>query len=140
MSFRQASKLIAVVRKVPREQALSLGQERAYALVAYTEATPEADSPSTLVAAGAKVGGKPAAEASVREIIGATRETRAKAKATRPKTETERAKVKADEALVKALRSILREAGIGRAEIAVEGREVRVRISRATVERIVRGR
>jgi hypothetical protein len=53
VSLRQAAKLIAVVRKVPREQALLLGQERAYALVAYTGATPEPDSPAQLLAEGA---------------------------------------------------------------------------------------
>jgi hypothetical protein len=140
MSFRQASKLIAVVRKVPREQALALGQERAYALVVYTDATPEADSPSQLMATDAKVGGKPAAKASVREILDAARDTRAKVKASRPKTEAELKKTKADQALAKALRSLLREAGLGRAEITVDASNVRVTLPRVAVERITRVR
>ncbi len=135
MSFRQASKLIAVVREVPREKALSLGQERAYALVAYTNATPEDDSPATLLAANA-----PVSSASVREIKAATREARARAKAKRPKTDAERAKEKADAALVKALRALLRDAGIGRAEITADRSDVRVTLSRAVAERATRDR
>lgn len=133
MSFRQASKLIAVVREVPREKALALGQERAYALVAFTRATPEDDSPAALIAEDAAL-----SNASVRQIAAATREARAKAK--RPKTAAARAKAKADDALVKALRAILREVGISRAAITAGRGDVRIVVSRAAVERATRGR
>jgi hypothetical protein len=140
ISLRQATKLIAVVRKTPREQALALGQERAYALVAYTEATPEPDSPAQLLAEGANVGGKPAKDASVRDILAATRGAREKARAARPKSAAEREKTKADAALEVALRTVLREAGIGRAQIAVGTGDVRITIARSTALRITRGR
>ena len=138
MSGRQARKLIAVVRKVPREKALTLGQERAYALVAYTDATPDDDSPAQLVADGAKIGAKPAGEASVRDIKAATRAVNAEARARRPKTEAARAKEKADAALVKALRTLLREAGLARADVTLVRGDVRVTITRAAAERATR--
>jgi hypothetical protein len=138
MSYRQATKLIALVRKVPRTQALSLGQEKAYALVSYTEATPEADSPEALLATDAKVGAKPVSKASVREIEAATRVVRVTEKAKRPPTEAERARAKAETGLVKTLRGALRGAGIGRAEITVSGDRVRVELTRAQVERLGR--
>ncbi len=138
MSYRQATKLIALVRKVPRAQALALGQEKAYALVSYTEATPEADSPAELVAADAKVGAKSVSKASVREIETATHAVRSKEKAKRPPTAAERARSKADAELVKTLRGALRDAGIGRADITVSGDRVRVELSRAQVARLGR--
>ncbi len=143
MSYRQATKLIALVRKVPRAQALSLGQEKAYALVSYTEATPEADSPEAdspeaLMATDEKVGAKPVSKSSVREIEAATRAVRLTEKAKRPPTEAERARAKAETALVKTLRGALRGAGIGRAEITVRGDRVRVELTRAQVERLGR--
>ena len=138
MSYRQATKLIALVRKVPRAQALSLGQEKAYALVSYTEATPEADSPEALMATDVKVGAKPVSKSSVREIEAATRAVRLTEKAKRPPTEAERARAKAETALVKTLRGALRGAGIGRAEITVRGDRVRVELTRAQVERLGR--
>lgn len=136
LSYRQATKLIALVRKVPRAQALALGQEKAYALVAYTEATPEADSPEGLVVADAKVGAKPVSKSSVREIEAATRTVRGAERAKRPPTKAERARAKAEAALVKTLRGALREIGIGRAEITVRGDRVRVELTRAQVERL----
>ncbi len=39
MSEKQATKLISVVRAVPRNQAIDMGHEKAYALVKYTDAT-----------------------------------------------------------------------------------------------------
>lgn len=135
MSYRQASKLIAVVREVPREKALALGQERAYALVAYTHATPEDDSPADLLAKDA-----PVSKASVRAIKAATREANARAKAKRPKTEAAKEKEKAEAALVKALRALLRDAGISRAAIVSGRSDVRIVVPRAVAERATRDR
>jgi hypothetical protein len=140
LSDRQASKLMAVVRKVPREQALSLGQEKAYALVSYTEATPELDSAGGLLASDAKVGGVAVTKASVRQIEAATRAVRASAKAKRPPTEAERAQAKNDAALVKALRAALRDAGIERAQIELTQEHVRMELTRAQAERLARER
>ncbi|MFO0603249.1 MAG: hypothetical protein U0324_08750 [Polyangiales bacterium] len=137
MSPRQARKLIAVARKVPREQALGLGHERAYALLAYAEATAANDTVAAIVTSGVLVGGKPAAEASLREITAATRQVRAKAQGAKPKTEAQRERERADAAVTRAVREALRAAGFGRAAVAVAGDEVRVVLSRAQAERLV---
>jgi hypothetical protein len=131
LSRRQAVKLIAVARKVPRAHALGLGHERAYALMHYAETTAANDSVVTLVERGAKVGGKPVTEASLREIIAATREARAKAQGHRPKTEAQRERDRADEAIARAVRERMREAGVGRAAVTVAGDEVHVVLTRA---------
>jgi hypothetical protein len=136
MSIRQASKLIAVVRGVPREQALALGQERAYALLAYTHATPEEDSPAALLAEAATVGGKPVAEASLRELQAATRAVRERTRVERPPSPAQRAEARADHALAKSVRASLRAAGFGRPVVTVLGGSVRVEFSRAQAERL----
>lgn len=137
MSVRQANKLVSVVRRVPREQALALGHERAYALVAYTDATPADDTPASLLAQSAKIGATPVAEASLREIQAATRTARSTAK--RAPTAAERTKTKADAATVKAVRAVLREAGIGRADVVVHRDGVRIEISHTLAARLTRG-
>ncbi len=137
LSARQAMKLIAVVRRVPREQALTLGQERAYALLAYTEATPEDDSPATLLAAHATVGDKPVTEASVREIDAATRDARTRSAKSTAKTPAARAKAKADAAVERAVRKALRDAGFARVEVRVGRDTVRVAFARSAAERLV---
>jgi hypothetical protein len=134
MSPRQASKLIAVVRRVPREQALALGQERAFALVAYTDATPEDDSPASLVAQSATIGDTPVARASVREIAAATRAARAK----RTPTAVQRATAKADAAIAKAVRAALIAGGIRGAEVTVGRAGVRIALTRIQGERLAR--
>ena len=138
LSARQAAKLIAVVRKVPREQALALGQERAYALVAYTDATPDDDSAAGLLAADARVGEKPVTRASVREIQAATRAVNASERAKRPPTEARRAKEKADAALVKTVKAALREGGFARAAVTLKRDTVRIEVTRAQAERLAK--
>ncbi|MBK8258506.1 MAG: hypothetical protein IPK82_38335 [Polyangiaceae bacterium] len=76
LSVTQARKLIQVVSKVPLATALKVGPEKAFALVKFTEVTPELDTPELLVEGGQKIGGKSAAEASVRDIAGATKTLR----------------------------------------------------------------
>lgn len=78
MSLTSAKKLIAVVEKVPLEQALALGPEKAYALARYTDATPELDTPAGLLEGEATIGGKKVADASVRDLREATKKARAK--------------------------------------------------------------
>jgi len=138
LSYRQANKLIAVVRKVPRAQALTLGQEKAFALVAYTDATPDDDSAAGLLADDARVGEKPVTRASVREIQAATRAVNASERAKRPPTEARRAKEKADAALVKTVKAALREGGFARAAVTLKRDTVRIEVTRAQAERIAK--
>ncbi|MBK6531586.1 MAG: hypothetical protein IPF99_18850 [Deltaproteobacteria bacterium] len=56
VSLTQAEKLIAIVRRVPREEAMAAGQERAYALIALADATPEPDTAGGRGARGAAGG------------------------------------------------------------------------------------
>ncbi len=136
MSLAQANRLIAIVRKVPRAQALTLGQTKAYALVSYTAATPEPDSPKGLLEADATVGDKPVSKASARDIDRAAEAARAK----RPKTPAAKAKQKETAALEKGLRAVLLAAGIARPEVKVGDEWVTVTLTRAAAERAVRGR
>ncbi len=95
VSVTQARKLIQVVESLPMEKALALGPEKAYALTRYAAATPEIDTPASLLDQGAKVGGKRADQASLRDIERATRETRAKTAPKRSKSPDEKAAAKA---------------------------------------------
>jgi hypothetical protein len=90
MGLSQAKKLIEVVSTLPRDQALKLGAEKAYALARYTAATPELDTPQSLLDQGAKIGGKPIAEISVRDLAVATGKVRAKTGKATPKSDGER--------------------------------------------------
>ncbi len=75
----QASKLIQIVSTVPIKTALELGPEKAFALIRYAAATPELDTPQSLMESGAKIGKVAVTAASVREIAEATKQARAKA-------------------------------------------------------------
>lgn len=90
MGLSQAKKLIEVVSTLPRDKALTLGAEKAYALARYTAATPELDTPQSLLDQGAKIGGKPIADLSVRDLAVATGKVRAKAGKAKPTSESER--------------------------------------------------
>jgi hypothetical protein len=135
LSERQAAKLIAVARKVPRAHALALGPERSYALLSYAEAA-ENDTVAALLAPGATVAGKPVAEASVREIEAAAREARASRREGRPRTEAERARAAEDAAITRALRAALRELGVGGAAVRVTRAQVRVVLTRAQAAKL----
>lgn len=136
MSPFQARKLIAVVERVPRAQALALGQEKAYALVAYAAATPEPDTPTGLLESGAKVGGKAIAEASTRDLLRAASEVRAKVRAKAPKTPEQRATARALQEAVRKLRAHLRALGVGRPAIAESGGALRVTLTVAQVQKM----
>ncbi len=118
------------MKNVPREQALAVGQERAYALVALSAATPEPDSAAELIAHGV-VAGQPAAMAPVRAIEAAAKVERAKA----PKTAAAKAKAKADAAVEKTVRAMLRASGLKATAVSVGRDEVRVVVSRKQVEK-----
>jgi hypothetical protein len=132
MSKAQAMKLIAIVREVPREVALSAGAERAYALIALAKATPEPDSAAELLATG-KVGGQPAAKATVRAIDAAARVERSK----QPKSGAAKAREASDQALAKGVRALLRAGGWGAGDVRVVRDEVRVVLTRAQAERAI---
>jgi len=134
-SYAQANKLIAIVRRVPREDALRLGQERAFALVAYTDATPADDSPAGLVAADARVGAKPVSKASLREIEAATRAVRSGA----PKTAAARDRARAEAATLKAVKKALRDAGLAGAAVRLGRDKVHITVARAKADRLAGG-
>jgi hypothetical protein len=139
MGAEQARKLIAIVDRIPRDQAIGLGQEKAYALVAYTVATPEVDMPAEFVEGVAKIGGIALSKLSVREIDRATREVRAKTKAAKPKTEKEKARGAADREVESAIRKWLRASGFARVELRIEGNSVHVIIPRSAALRFAAG-
>ncbi|CAN5477897.1 hypothetical protein BH09MYX1_BH09MYX1_37540 [soil metagenome] len=74
----QAYKLIAVVRELPRDRAVEVGQERAYALVAVAAATPEPDTAASILATGVKVHGKTkdVSKLSKRDLAGVAKDGR----------------------------------------------------------------
>jgi len=130
LSPAQARKLIDIVKNVPREQALAVGQERAYALVALSRATPEPDSAAELIAGGV-VDGKPAAKAPVRAIKAAAKAQRDKA----PRTPIAKARLKADVVTEKAVRTALRAAGLPVTAVRVARDSVRVELPRARLDK-----
>jgi len=133
MSPRQAAKLIAVARAVPRERALTLGQERAYALLSYARA---ANDDALLRAENPTVAGRPVNDVSVRELKAAAQAARAEREGERPRTDAQRERERADAELRRALREKLREAGAGRPEVTVGRGRVRVELTRAQAERL----
>jgi hypothetical protein len=107
MSLAQANKLIQLVSTVPRDQALAYGQEKAIALVGYARATPELDTPQSLFEKGVLAGGKPIADASVRELREGAKRVRKVEGKSKPKSAT----VRAAEDEAKAMRAWLRARG-----------------------------
>jgi hypothetical protein len=137
ISRRQAGKLIAVVRKVSREHALSMGHEKAYALLAYIAVTPKHDSVAILLESRAKIAGKPVADASLREIVRATLDVRTQEAAKRPKTDAELKHERADKALLRTVRDALQTVGVSRPAVQITGDEVRIVLSRTQAERLI---
>jgi len=129
MGARQARKLVALVSQIPRAQAVALGQEKAYALVAYTAATPEPDVAADLAKKDAKIGSKPISEASVRDLQRATKAIHAKRAARRPKTAATLASARAAREARANVLAAIRKLGIARPEIETTGDRVVVRIS-----------
>ena len=120
--------LMRLVASMSREQALAVGQEKAIALLGYSKATPELDTPKTLMESGQLPGGKPVAAASVRDLKKATKEVRAAQGKTRPLS----ADARAARAEAKAVSKWLRSCGVSRPEVAEtrgkEGYLVRVEL------------
>jgi hypothetical protein len=110
----QAKKLVAVVTSMPRETALSLGPERAYAAVRYAAATPEVDSPAGLLASGTKIDGQPMSSLSAAALMRAATEKRREQTPHRLRSPEEIAA----RAAAKKLQAFLRAHGVARASIA----------------------
>jgi hypothetical protein len=103
----QAYKLMAIVRAMPKRQALGLGTEKAYALVRYAKATAKQDFVTELVAKGVTIGGKRRLldDITVAELNAETRRTsRNRANATRdPERHAALGQVKKGKARLRAL-------------------------------------
>jgi hypothetical protein len=121
MSATQAFKLIKIVKNVPRDTALSLGQERAAALIGLAEATPEDDTVAEL--ADDTRDGTPLRSASKRKIEQLAGETRKKHH--KPSAD-ERAAAKALRAAAATVRKHFASAGLR--GVAVETVDGRVRV------------
>lgn len=136
-SRAQAAKLIAVSRSMPRARALALGPEKTHALLAFTRATAEDDTPEGLLDEGRRFAGKSIEEASVRDIKASTSAERAKSTSARPKTAAQAERDRADEALRRAINRALKAAGLTGATVTVTNKVVRAEWPRDLAERRV---
>ena len=127
-----AWKLMAVAEHLPRLEAVKLGQEKAYALVAYTKAAPKVGDPAALAKADAKVGGKALSEASVRDLQSAIAAVRAKL----PKSLAARKKERLDRELLKTVRERLGAVGVPKAAIVMNAGKVVVNLTRKQAQRL----
>jgi hypothetical protein len=136
MGRTQAFKLIKVVEGMPRTRALKLGQERAFALVAYTDATPERDSAESIVASKKLIAGKAVNDVSTQDIVTATKKLKqAKHPALSP---AQRKQHKRMEKLTDALRKALDKLGLHRLHLEQHADSVLVRFSQSQLETIAR--
>ena len=103
MGRSQAFKLMAVVRTLPRRQALALGPEKAYALIRYAHASSTLERPTDVLSHGIVIDGKrkPIDELTARDIVRQAQQT-ADTKATRKDPER-KAALKAVTTVQKAL-------------------------------------
>lgn len=113
MGATTVRRLIQLVSSMSRDEALAYGQEKAAALLDYAKATPEVDTPKTLVESGRLPGGKAIAKASVRELKTAAKQVRVEKDTGR--RASPQAKAAAGEA--KALHAWLRARGAGKAKV-----------------------
>ena len=130
---RQGEKLIAIARHVSRETAIAQGQEKSYALLGYTAASPEPDTVESVVAAGS-LAGVGLDELSVRDVKAETRRLNA---AKRAATPAAKARAKADAALAKAVRAALKAAGLAVASVRVDAKGVTIGVTRRAAERLL---
>lgn len=115
MSATQANKLIRIVENVPRDTALSLGPERAFALVSLTDATPEKDTVADLLSSKTTSDGTPLRDASSRAIAAEAEKTRKKHKTP---TAQDKARARVFRSASAAIREWLATHGIKRPTIA----------------------
>jgi hypothetical protein len=128
MSLSSAKKLIAIAENLSRDAAVQLGRERAYALVAYAAATPDADSAATIAARDGAIGGRRLSTLSKRDIEAATRSARGRG---RPGTPAERAR----RAALLGVKRLVKSWDIGAVDVALRGPRIVVSL---TVEQAAR--
>jgi len=126
-----AFKLIAVADRLPRTEAVALGQEKAYAILTYADAAPDAVEPVALVRNDALVGDKPLSRSSVRDIVAAT----AAVRPPRPQSLAARRRAQEDRATARALGEQL---GLPRGAVSVEGDGFVIRLTRRQVARALK--
>jgi hypothetical protein len=131
-----AMRLIAIVDHVPRREALKLGQEKSYALVAYTEATPAADTAATLARTDAKIARRPISKSSVRDLRQAATAARKKGTANRPATQAERERAKRDREAERTTRAFLLQQGITRPKLTATPTGIRLDLTHADIAKL----
>ena len=99
---QQAGRLIDVVNAYPREQALELGPEKAYALLRYAAATPADDVATALAASNARIGRKSVRTLTVRELTGLTRRLTARRRTVDPELRSARRQATAAQRKIRA--------------------------------------
>ncbi len=114
LSPSTARGLIQLVSTMSRDEALAYGQEKAIALISYAKATPDLDTPKTLMEGGSLPDGKPIVKASVRDIKQAATKVRAAEGKSKPLS----ADAKQAQAEVKAVAKWLRERGAPNAKVS----------------------
>ncbi len=134
MSRAQAAKLIRLVDSIPRDEALRLGQEKSYALVTYTAATPEEDVPAALVRRNAKIDGKPLSQLSKRDLQDAAKAARANV--VKPLTPAAKARQNAEKLLDKKAKALMKKAGVTKTTVQIKKDVVLVSIPRAWLENL----
>jgi hypothetical protein len=122
MALSTAKKLVAIAGHLDRDAAVKLGRERAYALVAYAAATPDAAEPATLAARDGEIGGKRLSTLSKREIEAETRAVRGRGRSGSPAERARRAAVQGVKRLVKTW-------DVGPVEVALRGSRVVVSLT-----------
>ena len=136
LSPTTARGLMQLVSTMSRDEALAYGQEKAIALISYAKATPELDTPKTLMEGGELPDGKPIVKASVRDIKQAATKVRAAEGKSKPLS----AEAKLAQAEVKAVTKWLRERGAAKAKVSEargkEGYVIRVELPVAAWSRL----
>ncbi|MBL8787771.1 MAG: hypothetical protein JNJ59_22910 [Deltaproteobacteria bacterium] len=129
-----ASRLMTVAGQLPKPEATKLGQERAYAVIAYARAASSAEEvdPVALVRSDAPiVPGKPLSATPVREIMAARRPRAASLEKRKGRAE--------DVALARGVKKRVSQGGLPRPEVEVRKEKVVVTWTRAQWERFLRG-
>lgn len=132
MSKSLAWRLIAVASRLPRDEAMRLGQERAHALLSYAAASRGAVDPVEVARLDLPiVGDRPISETPVREILAA--------RPRRPKLVAGRTTDDGDTALAAAVKRRAAALGLRVNDVEVRGGSVVLTLSRARAQRFAEG-
>lgn len=106
MGRSQAYRLIAIATKVTREDAVALGEEKAYSIARLVAVTPEADTVASVLGSGVRVGKskRSARRMSTREIDAAKRSITAQNKKPDPAERDAKRQARAAQAALRARR------------------------------------